>query len=343
MNKKIFLCLFHIPVWIIALLIAYFFSSDDVPAGNSAYIFLSTISFSIWFLLPFYTFYSYLIPAFLDKGKNKKFWLYTILFVVFLMPAINLILFHATNIAPLSISESISIKGLTSWAGSIGGTIFCGGLGSLYRFTMDWFNHLQVRKDFENVKLQSELEVLKSKLNPHLLFNTLNNIDTLIQINPEKASLALSKLSNLLRYVVYETESEKVSIFQEIEIILQYIDLENMRLSRPDSVEFHHSVEKEIFVPPMMFLPFIENGYKHSDLNLPNQNLAISISLRGKELLFRCINSINEKKQNHDRKGVGIALVKKRLDLLYPKTHELNIDQTNNEYRVHLKINLPND
>lgn len=91
---------------------------------------------------------------------------------------------------------------------------------------VDWFKNLHLKREIENIKLQSELDAIKSKLNPHLLFNTLNNIDTLIQIDPEKASVALSKLSDLLRYVIYETKNENISIRNEIDTILKYIDIE---------------------------------------------------------------------------------------------------------------------
>lgn len=343
MNKKIILFLIHIPVWIIALFVAYFFSSDDVPANSSHYVFFSTITFVFWFLASFYTFYSNLVPKYLGKGKNRRFWIYTALFILIIMPAINFINCQATKVAALNIAESLSAKGLALWAGSIVGTFFCGGLGSLYRFSIDWFNHIPIKKEIENIKLQSELSAIKSRLNPHLLFNTLNNIDTLIQTNSNKASLALSKLSNLLRYVVYETVNEKISIQKEIEIILQYIDLEKMRLSNPDSVSFSETISKEIMVPPMLFLPFIENGFKHSNLNNQNQKLDISISDSGGELIFSCVNSINDKKESSDKKGIGIELIKKRLELIYPQSHSFYIKEANNEYSVLIKIKFPND
>jgi len=169
MNKKIILYLIHIPVWIIALFISYFFSSDDVPPGVSNYVFFSTATFAFWFLASFYAFYSFLIPRYLEKSKNKKFWILTALLVILIMPAVDLVLSQITKVSALDISESLSVKGLAPWAGSIIGTIFCGGLGALYRFSIDWFNNLHIRKDFENIKLQSELNAIKSKLNPHLL------------------------------------------------------------------------------------------------------------------------------------------------------------------------------
>lgn len=343
MNKRIILYLIHIPVWIIAIFIAYFFSSDDVPPGSKNYIFFSTVTLAFWFLASFYAFYSFLVPKYLEKRKNKEFWAYTALFVFLIMPVVVLILCLITDTSALNLSETLSVKGLAPWAGSAMGTIFCGGLGSLYRFSIDWFNNLHIRKEFENIKLQSQLNAIQSKLNPHFLFNTLNNIDALIQINPDKASLALSKLSNLLRYVVYETDKEKIPVRKEIDIILQYIDLEKMRFSNPESVRFSQTISRDILVPPLLFLLFIENGFKHSNLDNPNQKLDISISVNSGELIFRCVNSINEKRVTNDKKGIGTDLIRKRLELLYPKSHSLNINNDNNEYSVTLKIKLPDD
>lgn len=343
MNKKTILYLIHIPVWIVAVLVAYFFSSDDVPAGSPNYVLLSTITLSIWFIASFYTFYSLLVPKYLGKGTNRAFWLYAALFVIILIPVVVIALMQVTEVGALSLSESLSGKGLLPWLGTIMGTIFCGVLGSLYRFSIDWFNNLHLRKELENTKLRSELNAIRSKFNPHFLFNTLNNIDALIQADPVKASAALGKLSDLLRYVVYETEIENISIQKEIDIISQYIDIEKIRLSNPDSVSFYSSVSKDIPVPPMIFLPFIENGFKHSNLNSKGQTLDISISDNNNELLFQCINTVIGKKENNSNSGIGIKLVRKRLELLYPEKHVLEIHQTDNEYSVTLKIDISDD
>jgi two-component system, LytTR family, sensor kinase len=343
MNKKTVLYLIHIPVWIIAVLVAYFFSSDDFPAWKPNYVLFSTITFAIWFIASFYTFYSHLVPKYLGKVPKKAFWIYAALFVIIIIPVVVLALMQVTQVAALSLSDSLSGKGLFPWLGTIGGTIFCGVLGTLYRFSIDWFNNLNLRKELENTKLRGELNAIRSKLNPHFLFNTLNNIDALIQSDPVKASAALATLSDLLRYVVYETEKEKISIQKEIDIISQYIDIEKIRLSNPDSVSFYSSVSKDIEVPPAIFLPFIENGFKHSNLNSKGQKFDISITYNNNELLFNCINTVIGKKEVNNNTGIGIKLVRKRLELLYPGKHNLEIHQTDDEYSVTLKIDISDD
>lgn len=342
MDKKIILSLVHIPVWAVAFTVSYFFSVDDVPNQQPNYVLLSTLAFAFSLLGSFYMFYLYLVPRFLEKSKFWSFNICSILFIFLFMPVIILALLQSTGTNELSISEILTHKGFMQWMGCAFIALFCGGLGLLYRFMIDWFNNLHLKKEIENIKLQSELEAIKSKLNPHMLFNTLNNIDTLIQINPNKASVALSKLSDILRYVIYETKNEYIPIQKETDMILKYIDIEKMRLTYQDHVSFANSITSNRMVPPMIFLPFIENGFKHSNLNEPGQMLDIQFSEQNDKLYFECINTVNTKTLPKE-KGIGLELVKKRLDLLYPHNHKLEIMQQDNKYIVSLKINLSND
>jgi hypothetical protein len=123
----------HIPVLVIAILAAWFFSSDDVPAGKPNYVILSTIVSSFWFLASFYEFYSFLVPKYLEKGRHGAFWLYATLFALIIMPVVMLVLVQITDVAALSMSEYMSGQVLLPWAGIALGTMFCGVLGLLYR------------------------------------------------------------------------------------------------------------------------------------------------------------------------------------------------------------------
>lgn len=133
MNKKTINLLMHIPVWVIAILAAWFFSSDDVPVGKPNYVLLSTVVSSFWFLASFYEFYSFLVPKYLGKGRHGAFWLYAVLFSLIIMPVIMLALVQFTDVAALSMSEYMSGQVLLPWTGIALGTLFCGVLGILYR------------------------------------------------------------------------------------------------------------------------------------------------------------------------------------------------------------------
>jgi two-component system, LytTR family, sensor kinase len=342
MNKKTVLFLIHIPVWIVVLSFVFIMGYKSMQATDMKFLITFSIITAFWLLSSFYVFYSYLVPKYLENGKYFIFTCNAALFIIIVMPALQLSLsalnlhFFGTN---HSSSNFPSVKIIFPWLGGIAGTLFCGGLGSLYRFAIDWFKNLNIKKDLENRNLRSELKTLKSKLNPHLLFNTLNNIDTLIQTTPKQASEVLSKLSDLLRYVVYDTEDEKVPLKMEIDNLKKYIDLEKIRLVNPDSVSFTTEISGNTFIPPMIFFPFVENGFKHSNLNNKNHKLIISI-LDNKGLIrFECINNIIEKPLKTDYNGVGLELARKRLELLFPNKHELIIQQKENEFIVKLQIN----
>lgn len=297
----------------------------------------------IWLSTSFYLFFAYLVPKYLSNDKNRLFWIKSALYIVFGGPFLvniiqalnNLIFFKDSDFT--SYDSATFIRSYLMW---IIITLVCGFLGSLFRLAYDSFQHMQQIKELKNINLLSELKMIKSKLNPHLLFNTLNNIDTLIQTKPTLASSTLSKLSDLLRYTVYDTDNELIPIQKEIENLQKYIDLEKIRLVYPNSVSFSSSIKTSLSLPPMIFLPFVENCFKHSNLNNPNQRIKISISENNSKLLFNCINTINNKKQDSNDNGIGLELAKKRLDLLYPKSHKISIKQENNEFIVALQIEL---
>ena len=342
MNERMFLLLVHFPVWAVALLLSYFFGFEKFPGSTNTDHLLATFMYLTWTLGSFYFFYSYLVPACLAKGRTILFWMYSCLFVM-LFPVLVWCMGYVFGLTPDNISDIITNLGFQMWVFWSVLTLFCGILGSLYRFSIDWFNNLHLKKEIENIKLKSELKTIKSRLNPHFLFNTLNNIDTLIQTNPTKASAVLSMLSDLFRYVVYETENEKIEIGKELTSIEKYIDLEKIRLSNPEAVSFVCSVENDFLIPPMIFIPFIENAFKHSNLNDDNGKLSVSFIEKNKKLSFRCINSIHKQENNSKEKGIGLQLIKERLKLLYPANHSLQIIRHSDEFDVTLQINLTDD
>ena len=334
MKKRFFLLLIHLPVWIIAFFVAYFFGSEKFPGHTVYNTIFSTITYFLWFIGSFYIFHSYLVPKFLERGKIKQWWIYSGLLVLIVIPFLLMLPGGHDNF-----SEHV----LGMWILCASLTLFLGTLGSFYRFAMDWFDNLHIKKEIENIKLKNELNTIKSRLNPHFLFNTLNNIDTLIQTNPHKASTVLSGLSDILRYVVYETENEKIEIKKEMDIINKYIDLEKIRLSNPDSVSFVCDIKNNFLIPPMLFIPFIENGFKHCNLNEPDCKLSISFIERNNELVFRCTNPVNMPENKSKEKGIGLKLITERLKLLYPNNHNLQISRYNSEFDINLKINIIND
>lgn len=349
MNKKTLFFLVNSPVWAIVVSFLYvvgFRRLLHAPEGinfseNFNYMLLFTVVALIWFFSTFYIFYSFLIPKYWRNKKKKEFWLLASLTILIIEPAFITLAYPIVLHTIWPEKFDYTLKSIFVMSVPLSGiTLIPGLLGTLCRNLYDSIVTKESRKELEHKNVQSELNTLKSKLNPHLLFNSINNIDSLILTNPELASTLLSKLSDLLRYVVYETEDELVSVKEEISNLNKYIDLETIRLVSPNRVSFKSQISKDVLIPPMLFFPFVENSFKHSNLNKEGQKLDIAISEGEGKLVFECTNTVVNELKEKKNKGVGLAIARRRLELLFPGKHELKIREENNEYAVKLQIDL---
>jgi LytS/YehU family sensor histidine kinase len=201
---------------------------------------------------------------------------------------------------------------------------------------------VQLKVELETRNLKNELELLKSQINPHFLFNSLNNIDSLIRTLPENASNALITLSDMLRYMIYETLSDHVLLNKEIVYINNYIKLQQLRFRNPDYIKAAFPDNcNDIHIAPMLLIPFIENAFKYAFNKGKLPVIEISLQCSNEVLLFRCQNYYkSEKTQNERTGGVGLQNVKRRLELLYPSKHNLTITNENYIFKVELNIQL---
>ncbi|WP_345199521.1 sensor histidine kinase [Chryseobacterium ginsengisoli] len=207
-----------------------------------------------------------------------------------------------------------------------------------------WIKDSQRITELNNLTLRMELNELRNQINPHFLFNMLNNVKALIRTDPEKATTVIMKLSEFLRYQLYENGEEKTLLTSEIDFLSNFINLEKIR--REDlSVDIHVDIEKRtlnsIFIPPNLFTTFVENAVKHSvDINGSEHYIKIKIKMENEKLYFECINSKNNTYSVSDKNysGLGLVNIKRRLELLYQNTYELDIISTDKEYFVTLII-----
>jgi sensor histidine kinase YesM len=188
---------------------------------------------------------------------------------------------------------------------------------------------------------ESELKFLKMQINPHFLFNSLNNIYALSMTNSEKTPESIHSLSEMLRYVIYDCERPKVPVEKEVHYIENFIELFKLRSSKGFNITFNNLMEhKAIEVAPMLFIIFIENAFKHSGIEKGGDafvNITLT-SLKG-ELCFSVENSLPKEKINKDKNsGIGLKNAKKRLEIYYPNKHNLDI-KTNGIYSVNLTLN----
>lgn len=202
----------------------------------------------------------------------------------------------------------------------------------------------KLQKETEKERLNSELAFLKSQISPHFFFNTLNNIYSLITINPEDSQKAVLKLSKLMRYLLYESEQGKTMLSNEIDFLNNYIDLMKLRMTNKVNltVSFPQKYEDKN-IPPLLFVPFIENAFKHGISYREKSFIKISMEISDDSIIFKCVNSLPKEKENGANEkngGIGLENVSKRLNLLFPGSHDLKINKSDKEFEIFLNIKL---
>ena len=205
-----------------------------------------------------------------------------------------------------------------------------------------WMSAENLKKDMEFEKTLTELSFLKAQINPHFLFNTLNNIYTLSILKSEKAADAVLKLADMMRYVLSDIAEKEVSIDREIEYIEKFIALQKMRLTELVTVDFQvfgHVENQKI--APLILLPFIENAFKFGVSTQEKSYLKIHIIFKNNNIVLQVENQTFDVKISKNLStGTGLKNVKRRLELLYPRNHWLRIEKTDNKFFVDLSINL---
>ncbi|MEO1258953.1 MAG: histidine kinase [Bacteroidota bacterium] len=197
--------------------------------------------------------------------------------------------------------------------------------------------------DSRSEKLESEMKFLKSQFNPHFLFNALNNIYTLSIIKSDKTPDNLLKLSGMLRYMLYDCKADRVTLGKEITYLKHFIDLHLLKDSRGMNVEVELDESRpDVQVAPMLFVPFIENAFKHSRVeDLENGWIKINLKVVQDDLIFKVKNGLPKEEFTKDKVGgIGLGNVRRQLELTYPNEHDLDIQQTDHQFSVCLKIKL---
>lgn len=198
------------------------------------------------------------------------------------------------------------------------------------------------RKDLEKARLNSELALLKSQISPHFFFNTMNNIYSLISLNANDAGEAVLKLSKMMRYLLYESESERISLEREIGFMKNYFDLMKLRVNEKVTVTVSFPEDaKNIQISPLLFIPFIENAFKHGISYREKSFIDIVLQVEEDKINFMCRNSkVLSGKPVEKHSGIGLENARKRLSLLYPGKHSLEIYENDESFQVLLTIQI---
>jgi two-component system, LytTR family, sensor kinase len=228
------------------------------------------------------------------------------------------------------------------YASSMGHSLLYAFYAIVFRMAIDWFEKQNKQKELDKQHIKTELALLRSQINPHFLFNTLNNIHSFVMKDKDKASFALIKLSEIMRYMLYEAKGEEVFLIKEVEYLENFIKLHQLRYKNPDFVSFRtKGIRPNLMVPPMLFIPFIENAFKHGKKS-GDGKIKIALILERDEIRFTCLNQKRElnKTEQKEPKGIGIQNIKRRLELLYPAMHKLAIEEDEKYFSAKLMIKL---
>lgn len=209
---------------------------------------------------------------------------------------------------------------------------------SLLRFAVDWLELQTSRKEMEKEKLTAELNFLKAQVNPHFLFNTLNNLYYLAYSKSENTTEVIEKLSAMMRYMIYDSNYALVQLNKEIDYMQNYISLEKLRLN--DKVKINFSIEGEtdsVRIVPLVLITFLENAFKHGASNSGSW-VEASLQCAPQQLLFQVANNKASRPTTEEKSGIGLQNVRRRLELSYPGQYTLEINESPTEFRVRLAI-----
>lgn len=329
----------HLLFWISYVVLFAFLISVNTDL-NFVIVLLRTFYYLPLDILATYLTIYVLIPRFLIKRKYLYFVLFFILIAFFNVLAYQVITYYIYiplyfPQIPLEKFSFFDFDIWTSLVSNISIVIFAAAI----KLTKFWIFEQQAKAELETEKAKSELMLLKSQINPHFIFNTLNNIDSLIITNPQKASESIIKLSEIMRYVTYEINADYVSVEQEINYLISYIELNRLRFGN-DFIEFNTNIEiNSKLIAPLLFIPLVENAIKHGYKNCPNPGIIINLEV-GEKIYFSVKNYVSPDYNNMPKKpGIGISNLIKRLQYLYPKSYDLTFDHSNNQYVAILCLN----
>ena len=287
-------------------------------------------------------YFEYILPLVLSKKNNR---VLAIILSVFGHLLLFMIGLYAWRELGVLLGSFEPLKKLTSVERKISAVIlFSPGTFVLFAVFKLFFDYTRLKFEGQQVHLekkQAELAFLKSQINPHFLFNTLNNIYSLSQHEPQLVSESVMRLSKLLRYILYEASTDLVTVDKELKVLSDYIDLEKLRYNETVAIEFNYEIDNfSNLIPPLLLLPLVENAFKHGVSQTRGERFVkVFFTLQKQNLYFEVKNSAQAEKLNDPKENIGLSNLRRRLELLY-KDFDLVAEHNESTYRTELKINL---
>jgi sensor histidine kinase YesM len=341
--KKYRLFFFHLSFWLVYISFFLYEIGPRHPNEKIDWIRVSLIAITHIFFTATITYfnYLYLVPKYLIQ---KKLGLYFLFFIIsfLLILSLNISSSFLINDWLKHFPEHFSASRFIVLVGAnmLFIVIFVSSLG----FAFERFELESKQKALENERLSAEINFLKAQINPHFLFNTLNNLYYLAYTQSENTTEVISKLSQMMRYMIYESNHDRVRLSQEIEYMENYISLEKLRLNNNIPIHFHiHGTHREVMVAPLILITFLENAFKHgAGNNLSDAWIEIGLEIQEHSILFQIKNSKPEKMKiiQPEKSGIGLQNVKRRLELTYPEKYKLLTQDEPQFYSIELTLDL---
>ncbi len=326
----------HVFFWVIIILGLTFLSRDR---GGMMHLLASeTVNVGFFAIIVYFNIH-YLFPRYLKQKNIVNHLLLLILASAVITPIKTLFLVKLQPNVDLK-NEIIGSQILIFFA-----TLFVAIISTIYSILKDWIHTQNEKQELVNEQLQSELKFLKSQINPHFLFNTLNSLYALTLKKSDLAPEIVLKLSEMMRYMLYECNEKSVPLEKEVNYLINYLELEKVRHGKKININFNQSGEiTNQEIAPLMFIPFIENCFKHGVSNQISEAFVnINMMIQRKEVEVHIENSkhaampgITGRKSG----GIGLQNVRRRLELLYPEAYDLVVEDTPLTYKVKLKVKL---
>ena len=328
-RKKYFNPGMHLLVWALLIGIPAIVIQQGPYLGLPPYFFPITAVYhaGIFYLNAFF-----LYPRLLTK---KFWWLYIISLAVVVLLSFHIKLYFLQLIPGFRLTPEN--RGVIAF-----GLIPFLVASIIFRLINDRIRYERLEKEARSEKLASELKFLRSQVSPHFLFNMMTNMVSLARQKSDMLEPSLIRLSELLRYMLYESQEDRIPVTDEIAHIKNYVDLQKLRFGDDVNATLNISNESQNnLIEPMLLIPFIENAFKHGIGLQQHPYIFISLTIKDKELQFRVSNNYSKDNLSKDKNsGIGLVNVKNRLKLLYPGKYELTITDEKGEFLIQLNLNL---
>ena len=335
--KKSRQIILHTIFWIAIILLFMFMASNGKIVYTTLVVF---VYFGLINIAIFYINYLFILPTFLNR---KKYLWCALAMLILVLVSTFIKCGLAYYFYDIVIKRNAGKHIMDFWDyffSAVFVSCFFIFLSTVLKFMADWFLNEKIKSKLENEKLTAELAFLKSQINPHFLFNSLNNIYSLAYQKAEKTPEAILKLSEIMRYMLYESNEDKVALSDEIRYLENYIELQKLRFKDKTYIKFEINGDPQgQKITQLVLISFVENAFKHGVATDIENPLSIILNIVSGKLFFQVINK--KCNQNKDETGgIGLQNVQRRLDLLYKDQYRLHIEDSNDIYNCELYLNL---